>query len=113
MSQYTTKAVTGRHVVLGDLMPQAGGNDQGPSPKEYLLAALGSCTVMTMNIYANAMIEKGKFPKDTIIRRLAVRCEEIEGDDKHIPEAVKVIINIDTNLDKAAKARLLAGNLYD
>ena len=54
------------------------------------------------------MIAKGRFPAGTVIKKLAVRCEEIEGEDKHIPQGIKVIISLDSNLDEAAKARVLA-----
>lgn len=77
---------SGRHTLYGDLMPAAGGSDQGPSPKEYVMAAVTSCTVMvshldafgrvclffvhlswtgcaaqTMRIYFDAMVKAGKF----------------------------------------------------
>jgi putative redox protein len=42
-----------RHVLRADEPLALGGRDTGPDPFELLLAALGSCTVMTIRLYAN------------------------------------------------------------
>lgn len=42
----------GPHELVGDEPKAAGGNDEGPDPYEYLLAALGTCTNMTVGLYA-------------------------------------------------------------
>lgn len=45
-------SVGGRHTLRADEPATYGGDDTGPSPYELLLAALGTCKVMTMRMYA-------------------------------------------------------------
>jgi putative redox protein len=43
----------GPHQLLADEGTDVGSNDEGPDPYEYLLAALGTCTNMTLRMYAD------------------------------------------------------------
>jgi putative redox protein len=49
---FTTDMVLGDHKMFADEPQDAGGKNLGPSPYEFLSAALASCTAMTIQMYA-------------------------------------------------------------
>ena len=49
---FLEKISAGRHSLQADEPLSAGGQDGGPSPYEFLLAALGSCMAITLRMYA-------------------------------------------------------------
>ena len=51
-STFAQQIAAGRHRLTGDEPESVGGNDTGLSPYDFLLAALGSCTSMTVGMYA-------------------------------------------------------------
>ena len=64
----------GHHSMLADERPARGGADAGPMPFEYLLSALGSCTSITLRMYA----ERKGWPLGAVTVTLAV----YRADDK-------------------------------
>lgn len=50
---YQTQISTANHHLVADESVADGGTDAGPGPFQYLLAALGSCTSITLRMYAD------------------------------------------------------------
>ncbi len=51
--KFQQKVNAGQHELLADEPVSFGGTDTGPTPYDYLLTALGSCTSMTIKMYAD------------------------------------------------------------
>jgi uncharacterized OsmC-like protein len=77
---FKQEIVAGRHHLSADEPVNAGGGDAGPDPYDYLLAALGVCTSMTVGLYARR--KQMSLEKITISLRhsriYAQDCEECE-----------------------------------
>jgi putative redox protein len=52
-SKYKTKVFSGGHVLYADEPLEIGGTDDGMNPYALLLASLGSCTAITIRMYAD------------------------------------------------------------
>lgn len=99
---------TGPHVLRADEPVEAGGNDSGPSPYGYLLAALGACTAMTVRLYAR----QKKWPLTDVKVQLshdrvhATDCAECETKDGRI-DRIEKVIELVGPLDDSQRQRLL------
>ncbi len=85
-----------------------GGGNEGPSPYEYLLAALGACTGMTLRLYARSK----EWPLDDVVVRLShqkVHAEDCgDCDEKeHQIDRIERELEIHGALDEAQRQRLL------
>lgn len=99
--------IADRHALLAD-EPIGIGDDTGPAPYDLLLAALGTCTSMTVRMYAN---RKG-WPLEDVAVRLshnkvhAQDCEACESDSGKIDFIDRELV-ITGPLDDEQRARLL------
>ncbi|MFY2764432.1 OsmC family protein [Arenimonas sp. MALMAid1274] len=59
---YATQLVVGAHHWVADEPADLGGTDSGPAPDEVLLAALASCTAITLRMYA----QRKQWPLDGV-----------------------------------------------
>ncbi|MGJ8662644.1 MAG: bifunctional alpha/beta hydrolase/OsmC family protein [Marinicella sp.] len=65
--QFKCDVQTTSHQWLADEPLKVGGTNSGPDPYQHLLAALGTCTVMTLRMYANLK----KIPMDNVTVNLS------------------------------------------
>lgn len=98
----------GRHVLTADEPKSAGGGDAGPGPYELLLMSLGSCTSMTVHMYA----ARKKWPLEQVVVRLRHRRVHAE-DCANCEQPTALLDRIDKQmefigpLDEEQRARLL------
>ena len=104
-----TQAITiGPHHLLADEAKDAGGNDEGPDPYEYLLASLGTCTNMTLRMYA----ERKRWPLrevQTVLshaKSYAADCEHCEQPGAMV-DCIERQITLSGELSREQSNRLL------
>ena len=98
----TDGTTLGQDIAIGALRLRAdhevadGGNDTGAAPHELLLAALGSCTSMTLRSYA----ERKGWP----LRNVQVTLSGKKEDDKYV---ITRTLQMEGDLDADQRQRLL------
>jgi putative redox protein len=107
-SSFAQQIVAGRHRFTGDEPKNVGGSDTGPSPYDFLLAALGSCTSMTVGMYAR----KKNWPLQRVTVWLrhskiyAADCSECETGEGML-DRIERDVRFDGPLSAEQRARLL------
>jgi putative redox protein len=106
---FLQEIVAGAHHLRSDEPVAAGGTGSGPTPYDLVLAALGSCTSMTLAMYAR---RKG-WPLERVTVRLrhsrvhAEDCTACETQDATLTVIDREIV-LDGSLGEDQRARLLA-----
>jgi uncharacterized OsmC-like protein len=98
----------GRHSLLSDEPVSMGGRDEGLSPYDLICAALGSCTGMTLRVYART---KGWPLREVTVRVShekihAIDCAECETKEGRIDKLTREI-SLTGELTEAQRQRLL------
>jgi uncharacterized OsmC-like protein len=104
----TQEIDAGRHRLVADEPEGAGGADKGPNPYELLLASLGACTSMTLQLYAK---RKG-WPLEAVEVELdqervhADDCENCEQNDVRV-DRIRKRLTLHGPLDETQRQRLM------
>ena len=100
--------VARQHRMVADEPESAGGSDAGPTPYEYLLAAVATCTAMTLRMYAN----RKKWPLESasvFVRHGNSYAKDCETCDTQAVGVAQIERRIELNgpLDDEQRSRLL------
>lgn len=101
---YQTIMHAGRHELIADEPESLGGKDMGPDPYDYLLMSLGSCSVITMKMYA----ERKKWPLEDLYIEMRHFKKEVEENGVSVKkDVIEKEITIAGTLDEKQTERLL------
>ncbi len=105
---YRTDVTAGRHTLVSDEPASVGGDDAGPTPYDLLLSALGSCTGMTLRMYA----DRKDWPLEEVTVRLthekihAEDCDHCDTDEGKV-DRIDREVELEGDLSEDQRRRLL------
>lgn len=98
--RYQQEVIAGQHHLLADEPASVGGADAGPAPFDLLMAALGSCTSMTLRMYA----ERKELPVRKISVALSHERLQIDGS---LRDRINRTITLEGDLSAEQRQRML------
>ena len=106
--RYAQNISIGPHLLQGDEPVSAGGSDVGPNPYELLLAALGSCTSMTVRMYA----ERRQWPLEGVHIEMSyarVHADDCTACDKELKllDGIEMELSFFGELSQSQRQRLM------
>lgn len=102
------QVTAGKHVFIADEPTSVGGSDEGPDPYSLLLASLGACTAMTLQIFAR----RESIPLERVqislrhSREHAKDCADCDSKGAKI-DRIERFISVEGPLSDAQRARLI------
>lgn len=109
---FRSTITAGNHTLIADEPESAGGKDEGMSPYDLLLSALGACTAMTLRLY----IERKKLPISNVevlltFDRIHIddceTCSDEEKEGKKEIQHISRLIYVTGEVTEEQKERLL------
>ena len=107
--KFGTEVHTPSHRFIADEPRSYGGDDTGPTPYDLLNAALGTCTAMTMKMYAErkGLPFEGARVAVTHERNHAEDCDHCEGEDSQVQALHRVITLLGDDLTAEQRDKLI------
>jgi len=106
---FAQEIIAGPHQLFSDEPTSVGGTDLGPTPYDLLLAGLGSCTSMTIAMYARR--KQWALERVTIrLRHSRIHAEDCAAAERRTGTLglIERDIELEGDLDEKQRARLLA-----
>lgn len=105
---FTTEVKTPSHHLIADEPASVGGDNLGPTPYDLLMASLGTCTAMTLRMYA----DRKKWPLDEVtvfLNHDKIHVEDVENCKEPSAKISRFerIIKVEGELDDKQRQRLL------
>ena len=105
--RYAQSVSVGPHLLQGDEPVSVGGSDVGPNPYELLLAALGTCTSITVRMYA----DRKQWPLKSVHIELSyagVHADDCTAGDKELKlvDGIEMKLSFFGELSESQRQRL-------
>ena len=105
--RYVQSVLVGPHLLQGDEPDSVGGSDAGPNPYELLLAALGTCTSITVRMYA----DRKQWPLKSVHIELSsarVHADDCTAGDKELKlvDGIEMKLSFFGELSESQRQRL-------
>ncbi|HEX9595993.1 MAG TPA: OsmC family protein, partial [Anaerolineales bacterium] len=109
VKNYQVEIKAGAHSLMADEPQSVGGDDQGPSPYDLLLASLEACKLITVQMYA----ARKDWPLEDVEIRIGTQkihakdCEDCESDPNAKVDLIEAELRFLGDLDADQRSRLL------